>query len=130
MTPHVATPIPTELAERARSVAESLRTEEDLEPIREEAIRTILELTEVGLQGFFLSPVERLRLGFIGRSAVEVGLKTASGAIAVFIKRLGRSLDQEQGRELGRILDEILIDLVFEEDPKEDEEADEDGAQE
>lgn len=100
MSSHVAAPVPSDLAADGRAVAERLRNVDDPDEVREEAVRVILALTDEGLKSFFLRPVERLGLGFIGRSAVDVGLRTASGAISVFIKRLARSLDQEQARTL------------------------------
>jgi hypothetical protein len=109
--PHLAAEISPELAQRARDLARRIRDSPHPRELRREGAAIVLELTEAGLASFFLHPVEELALGFVATSTTRLGLKTAAGGIALFVRRLVDGMSDEQLRGVAASVDRLLVDL-------------------
>ena len=111
MRPHLAAEISPELAQRARDVARRIRESPQPRELRREGADVVLALTEAGLASFFLHPVEQLSLGFVANSTTRLGLKTAAGGIALFVRRLVEGMSDEQLRGVAASVEHLLVDL-------------------
>jgi hypothetical protein len=109
--PVLAAAVPDSVATEARALIEAIRHADDPLLYRKQGAETVVRLTEVGLEAFFLAPVEQLGLGPVAASMVRLGLRTAGGAIAVFIRRIVAGLDAEQIRAVAELVDARLLDL-------------------
>ncbi|MEM9554323.1 MAG: hypothetical protein AAGC60_08700 [Acidobacteriota bacterium] len=116
---YVATAIPDDLARDLDRLLQRIRAAEDATAHRDEGIELIQRLTDAGLEGFFLRPVESMGLGLVARKATAVGLRTASSAIGVFVRRIGRGFTDEQVRALADLLDDMVLE-VEEDEPDDD----------
>lgn len=114
--PVLAAAIPEAVASEARALIDAIRGAEDPLLYRKQGAETVVKLTEVGLEAFFLAPVTKLGLGPVAGSMVRLGLRTAGGAIAVFIRRIVAGLDADQIRAVAELVDAQLLDLSVEDD--------------
>ena len=108
--PLLATEIPPELAAAARELAARIRVHPHPRELRREASELVVRLTEAGLAGYFLRPVEQLGLGLVAVSTVRVGLKTAGGGIAMVVRRMVDGMTDEQLRGLAETVERLIRD--------------------
>lgn len=110
MTWHFAAEIPPELAAELRELVAEVRAAE--RPARHAGAGAdlILRLTNACLDDYFLRSVRRLGLGMVAESAVRLGLRTAGGGIALFVKRLAGMMSDEQVLELADLMEEKLFE--------------------
>lgn len=113
--PVLAARVPIELANAARDLIDRIRSAEDPLAYRKEGADMVVRLTEVGLDAFFLAPVEQLSLGPVAGSMVKLGLRSASTAISVFIRRIVAGLNAAQILAVADLIDAQLLDLSEEE---------------
>jgi len=110
--PVLAARIPQHVADEARQLLARIREADDPRDLRKEGAESVVRLTEIGLEAFFLRPVEAVGLGSITGAMVKLGLKSAAGAIAVFVRRIVGGLSGEQMLAIADLVDERLLDLV------------------
>ena len=105
----VAFRISPELMERARAAVAAARRDPTEEDHIEELIEVILELTDRGLDFYYLEPLRRARAGTMALSATRLGLAAASRGIPPTVRRVITGFDEEQVLVIADFLDEILI---------------------
>jgi len=113
--PVLAARIPQHVADEARQLLARIREADDPRELRKEGAEGVVRLTEIGLEAFFLRPVEAVGLGSITGAMVRVGLKSAAAAIAVFVRRIVGGLSGEQLLAIADLVDERVVDLVADE---------------
>lgn len=110
MTWHFAAEIPPELAGELKELVAEVRAAE--RPARHAGAGAdlILRLTNACLDDYFLRSARELGLGMMGESAVRLGLRTASGGIALFVRRLAGLMSDEQVLKLADLMEEKLFE--------------------
>ncbi len=114
--PVLAAVVPESVAAETRALIDAIRRADDPVVYRRQGAEAVVRLTEVGLDAFFLGPVERLGLGPVAASMVRLGLRTAAAAIAVFIRRIVAGLDADQIRAVAELVDAQLVDLAVDDE--------------
>lgn len=105
----VAFRITPELAERAQAALRAVREDPSDEYHVEGLVEVILELTERGMDFYYLEPLRRARAGTITTSAARLGIAAAGRGIPTIVRRVVSSLDEEQLLSIAGFVDEILI---------------------
>lgn len=111
---HIVAPIPDELRTRALYTVNELRQRGKAD---KDAIDTlynlIVELTESGLDFFFLEPLRRLRAGNMMMSMAKMGIGSMLKGSKMVIHEVLKKLDD---RSLANILD-FIEEIIHEPDP-------------
>lgn len=105
----VAFSISPGLMTRAEASLEALRRDPAHAPHVKELVAVVLELTESGLDYYFLEPLRRARVGAMGMTTARLGIATAGRAISPLVRRVMSSLDEEQILSIADFVDELLI---------------------
>ena len=101
--------ISPELLARAEAALEAVRGDPTHPPHVKELVAVILELTDTGLDYYFLEPLRRVRIGTVGMSTARLGIAAAGRSIPPIVRRVLTSMDEEQILEIADFLDELLI---------------------
>lgn len=107
----LASPIAPDLASELEALLVAIRQADDPTLHRAAAADLIIRLTDASLDYFFLRGVDRLGLGLIAKQATSLGLKTASGGIALFVRRLGKTMTADQVRHLADLIEELILEV-------------------
>jgi hypothetical protein len=78
----------------------------------EELVEVVLELTEVGLDYYYLEPLRRARVGAMGSTAARMGIATVGRGIPAIVRRVIVSLDEEQVLEIADFIADLLVPEV------------------
>ncbi len=105
----VAFCISSELMKRAEASVQSLRRDPEDPSHVKELVAVVLELTENGLDYYFLEPLRCARVGAMGMTTARLGIATAGRAISPLVRRVMSSLDEEQILSIADFVDELLI---------------------
>ena len=105
----VAFRISPELMERAQAALRAVREDPSDEDEVNALLEVILELTDHGMDFYYLEPLRRARAGTITTTAARVGLAAAGRGIPAIIRRVISSLDEGQLLSIADFVDEILI---------------------
>lgn len=111
---HIVAPIPDELKNRALATVNELRQRgtADKEAI-DRLYSLIVELTEAGLDFFFLEPLRRLRAGNMMMSMARMGIGSMLKGSKMVIHKVLKKLDD---RSLANILD-FIEEIICEPEP-------------
>ena len=105
----VAFRISPELMEQAQAALRAVREDPSDEDRLGALVEVILELTDRGMDFYYMEPLRRAQVGAITASAARLGLAAASRGIPAIIRRVVSSLDEEQVLSIAGFVDEILI---------------------
>jgi hypothetical protein len=105
----VAFCVSPELMTRAEASLQALRRDPEHPSHVKELVAVVLELTENGLDYYFLEPLRRARVGAMGMAPARLGIATAGRAISPLVRRVMSSLDKEQILSIADFVDELLI---------------------
>ena len=105
----VAFQIPPELMAEAQEALAAVREDPAHEPNVEALLGVVLELTDRGLDFYYLEPLRRARAGAMTTSAAKLGIAAAGRGIPPIIRRVISSLDEDQILEIADFIDEMLI---------------------
>lgn len=108
-TDRVAFRITPELAERAEAAVRAVRRDPSAEDHVEELVEVILELSERGMDFYYLEPLRRAGAGTIATSTARLGIAAAGRDLPTIIRRVLASLDPQQVAAIADFVDEILI---------------------
>ena len=98
-----------ELLARTEAIIDKLRSAEDRRARLQELIAVVLELTETGLDAYYLKPLELAEVGFASRSAAKVGVAAAGKGIPVIVRKVLGKMSDEQLLTVADFMDGILI---------------------
>ena len=105
----VAFQISPELMARAEAALAAVREEPAQGPAVEELVEVVVEMTDRGMDFYYLEPLRRAEAGAMTTSAAKIGIAAAGRGIPAIIRRVVRSLDEEQILSIADFIDEILV---------------------
>jgi hypothetical protein len=105
----VAFRISPELMARAEATLQAVRQNPEHPPHVQDLVAVILELTENGLDYYFLEPLRRMRVGAMGMTTARLGIAAAGRSIQAIVRRVLSSLNEEQILSIAEFVDELLI---------------------
>ena len=105
----VAFQIPAELMAQAEAALQAVRADPAAEESRGALVEIVLELTDRGMDFYYLEPLRRARVGAMATSATRLGIAAAGRGIPPIVRRVISSLDDEQVLGVADFVDEILI---------------------
>lgn len=73
-----------------------------------ELVEAVLELTDTGLDYYFLEPLRRAEVGAMGTTAARLGIATAGRGIPPIVRRVISGMDEEQVLSIADFIEEIL----------------------
>lgn len=106
--------VAADVADDTRALVARIREAEDPLALRDEGAAAVVRLTRIGLDAFFLEPVQAIGLGTMSLSMVRFGLRSAASAIGLFVRRIVGGLSAEQMLGLADRIDDMLLDLEIE----------------
>jgi len=109
MSYHFAAEIPEDLADEVRRTIDRVRGSNAPAEHREEGGELVLRLTKACLDGYFLAPVRALGVGFVAERATTLGVNAAHRTIALFVRKITRSLSGEQVLKLADMLEGMMF---------------------
>ncbi len=105
----VAFQISPELMAEAQEALAAVREDPTHRPNVKALVEVLLELTDRGMDFYYMEPLRRARAGTMTASAARLGLAAASRGIPPIIRRVISSLDENQVLAIADFVDEILI---------------------
>ena len=105
----VAFEISAELRRRCESVIAAVRAAEDPRDHVGELSDVVVEMTDTGLDFYFLHPLQLAEAGRVATGTAKVGLAAARRGIPAVIRRVVASLSDEQVLRIADFIDEILV---------------------
>ena len=109
-TYHVAAPVPQEVRDKAAKVIQRVRYQAPASQHLNLLLEVIDELTEAGLNFFFISPLHRVGAGSMTLKVAQMGLHSTQKGMSLVIKKVLQRLDE---RQLVAIID-FLQEILFE----------------
>lgn len=111
---HIVAPIPDELRTRALYTVEQLRERGKADKVAiDQLFDLIVELTDAGLDFFFLEPLRRLNAGSMMMGMAKVGISSMLKGSKMVVHKVLKKLDD---RSLGAILD-FIEEIIHEPEP-------------
>ncbi len=105
----VAFEISPELRQRVEAALAELRAAPDPKTCVPELVGTVLEMTDVGLDYFYLRPLEEVEAGLVARSTAKIGIAAAGKSLPLIVRRVVGSLSKEQLLELADVIEGMLV---------------------
>ncbi len=105
----VAFSISAELRRRCEAVIDAIRQAEDPSDHLDELAEVVVDMTDCGLDFYFLHPLERAGAGRVAKTTTRVGLAAARRGLPAVIRRVMASFTDEQVLEIADFIDEILL---------------------
>lgn len=105
----LAFPVPDELIQEMLATIENVRCGAGEEAHVTALIETVLKLTEVGLEEYFLRPLERAQVGMIAIGTAKVGIATARRGITVIVNKVMRGMSEEQLRSVADSMETMWV---------------------
>ena len=105
----VAFRISPELMDRAQAAVAAVRADPSKKQTVKELVKVILEMTDTGLDYYFVEPLRRARVGTMGMSTARLGIAAAGRGIPPIVRRVLTSLSEQQLLSIADFLDEILL---------------------
>lgn len=99
---------PAALHERTLEVLEALETAEDATRHRAALSDVVLELTEAGLDYYFVKAVQDAKVGFMGQQSTKLGLSSIRKVMGPVIRRVIGGMDRDQLLSVGRHMRELM----------------------
>ena len=113
---HIVAPIPDELKTKALYVVAELREQGKADKVAIEQLNTLIsDMTESGLDFFFLEPLRRLRAGSMVMGMAKMGIGSMHKGSKMVVSKVLKKLDE---RSLASILD-FIEEIICEPEPAE-----------
>ncbi len=111
---HIVAPIPDELRTRALYTVEQLRERGKADKVAiDQLFDLIVELTDAGLDFFFLEPLRRLNAGSMMMGMAKVGISSMLKGSKMVVHKVLKKLDDQS---LAAILD-FIAEIIHEPEP-------------
>lgn len=105
----VAFAISADLRRRCEEVLAAVREDGDPRPHVDELAAVVVEMTDAGLDFYFLLPLELAEAGAVARGTARVGIAAARRGIPTVIRRVVASLSDDQLLRIVDFIDDILV---------------------
>jgi hypothetical protein len=99
---------PAALHARALEVLEALETAEDATRLRGALSDVVLELTEAGLDHYFVKAVQDAKVGYVAEQTTKLGLSSIRKVMGPVIRRVIGGMDQDQLLSVSRHIRELM----------------------
>ena len=106
---YLSYPLTPEIQENALQLIEKMKKSENRKIYSKELINLILELTDVAVDYFFYNPVKLAKVNMIGKSAVDLALKTAKRAVGVIAGKVIGGMSDVQLLIIVDFIENVLI---------------------
>ncbi len=106
---HIVAPIPDELRTRALYTVEQLRERGKADKVAiDQLFDLIVELTDAGLDFFFLEPLRRLNAGSMMMGMAKVGISSMLKGSKMVVHKVLKKLDDESLVSILDFIEEII----------------------
>ena len=105
----MAFPIPPDLQKRAEAVIEAIREDPTPRAWADDLAEVIVELTNTGLDSYFLAPLERIEVGSFAFGTARVGVAAAGKSLPTIVRRVVGGMTDDQLKELVEVMDEMMV---------------------
>ena len=85
-----------ELREKIIEVLDTLEQKEDPTQYRETLANLVVELTNTGIDYFFIKPLELAKVGFMTQKSATLGMAASRRVISPIIRRIIGGMDKSQ----------------------------------
>jgi hypothetical protein len=99
---------PVELQARTLEVLEALETAEDATRHRGALSDVVLELTETGLDWYFVKAVQDAKVGFMAEQSTKLGLSSIRRVMGPVVRRVIGGMDADQLLSVGRHIRQLM----------------------
>ncbi len=106
---YLSYPLTPEIQANALQLIEKMKKSENRKIYSKELINLILELTDVAVDYFFYNPVKLAKVNMIGKSAVDLALKTAKRAVGVIAGKVIGGMSDVQLLIIVDFIENVLI---------------------
>ena len=105
----VAFTISPDLRRRIEAVVAAIREADEPRGHLGDLTETVVEMTDTGLDFYFLHPLERIGAGRMARGTAKVGVAAARRGLPTVVRRVLATLSDDQLLDLVDYIDEILV---------------------
>lgn len=102
-------PIPNELYNRVEEIVEEIKSSSNKKQHALKAFQVISDLSDVGLNYFFIESLKRAKIGRIKMMAVENAIKIGKKAILSVGKRIIKAMNDDQIHVIAEVLEESIL---------------------
>ncbi len=101
-------PVPDDIAQRALEISEKIKSCEKKKACAKDLIQIIYELTEHGLEIFFIRPVKEGKFNILLRNMIFLSIKTTLKTMKPVISQVVKKLPEAQIEYLANFIEEII----------------------
>ncbi len=102
-------PLGEDLTRRTLAAIEQIRRDPADKAHVKALIELVLELTDSGLQEFYLRPLEQAKTGTLGLGTARIGISTAKRGISVVVNKLLRGMKPAQLESIADSIESFLV---------------------
>lgn len=92
------------LRKRTLDVLDAIDEVPDPTPLREDLSALLSELTEAGMQFFFLDNVKKLKMGFVVTQSSNIGVASVLRIMAPTVRNIVGRMDKKQMKQVSKIM--------------------------
>ncbi len=92
------------LRRRTLDVLDAIDEVPDPTPLREDLSALLSELTEAGMQFFFLDNVKKLKMGFVVTQSSNIGVASVLRIMAPTVRNIVGRMDKKQMKQVSKIM--------------------------
>ncbi len=107
---HIVAPVSPEHMSNAAHVINKIRYEGPASHHVEDLFELVMQLTESGLDFYFLEPLERIKAGSMTVKLSKMGLSSAKKGMRMVIHKALKKLSDEQLTNIVDFLEEVLFE--------------------
>jgi hypothetical protein len=96
------------LRAKTLAVLDALETTDDATTQREALARLVLELTETGLEYYFVKPVRAAKVGFVAQQSTKLGIAGILGVMGPVVRRVIGGMDADQLLSVGKHIRHLM----------------------
>lgn len=96
------------LRTRTLAVLNDIDADTDPTPHRDALSENLSELTEAGMQFFFLDNVEKLKMGFVVTQSANLGVGSVLRIMTPIIRNIVGRMDKKQLKQVSKIMRQMM----------------------
>jgi hypothetical protein len=107
-TKYLGFPLPKELEEKINTLLDNMRNAEDKTRYANDLYSVVQDLSNVGLDYFFIKPLKEVKIGMLKMKSIEMALSVGKSGILSVTKGILKALSSEQLEVVVRLFEESL----------------------
>lgn len=107
---HLVAPVPEALVSEARGVIAKIRQEGATKDNKEALFQLIMQLTEEGIDFFFMEPLRRMGAGNVMQKMARMGLSSMLKGTRMVIHNVLKKIDDKGMKDILDFIEEILYE--------------------